>query len=138
MELLSIMELVGTVAFAVSGGIVAIEKGLDYYGITFLAIITAVGGGVIRDIIINVDLPVALANPIYVIISIISAFVVIGFYRHIVKHKKTLVFCDAVGLAAFTAIGAEVAVNNFLKLEDMLLEPSKFKTHSLITDYERF
>ena len=70
MELLSVMELIGTVAFAVSGAIVAIQKGLDYYGITFLAIITAVGGGIIRDVIINVDLPVAPVNPIYIIVSI--------------------------------------------------------------------
>lgn len=118
---MSVMELIGTVAFAVSGAIVAIEKGLDYYGITFLAIITAVGGGIIRDIIINVDLPVALANPIYVIVSTISAFVVIGFYKYIVKKKKTLIFCDAIGLAAFTAIGAEVAINNGLNLPFVII-----------------
>ncbi|MFQ7473014.1 MAG: TRIC cation channel family protein, partial [Anaerovoracaceae bacterium] len=53
MSFISLMELIGTVAFAVSGALVAIEKKLDYYGIIFLAIITAVGGGIIRDIIIN-------------------------------------------------------------------------------------
>ncbi|MBK5246726.1 MAG: TRIC cation channel family protein [Peptostreptococcaceae bacterium] len=121
MELLSVMEFIGTVAFAVSGAIVAIQKGLDYYGITFLAIITAVGGGIIRDVIINVDLPVALANPIYVIVSIVSSFTVIGFYPHIVKHKKTLVFCDAIGLAAFTAIGAEVAIANGFNLPFVII-----------------
>lgn len=121
MELMSIMELIGTVAFAVSGAIVAIEKELDYYGITFLAIITAVGGGIIRDIIINVDLPVALANPLYVIVSTVSAFIVIGFYKHIVRKKKTLIFCDAIGLAAFTAIGAQVAINNGLNLPFVII-----------------
>lgn len=121
MELISIMELIGTVAFAISGAIVAIEKGLDYYGISFLAIITAVGGGIIRDIIINVDLPVALANPLYVIVSVISAFVAIGFYKHIVKKKRTLLFCDAIGLAAFTAIGAEVAIRNGFNLPFVII-----------------
>lgn len=121
MELMSIMELIGTVAFAVSGAIVAIEKDLDYYGITFLAIITAVGGGIIRDIIINVDLPVALANPLYVIVSIVSAFMVIGFYKHIVRGKKILLFFDAIGLAAFTAIGAEVAVRNGMELPFVII-----------------
>jgi len=120
-ELISILELIGTVAFAVSGAIVAIEKELDYYGITFLAIITAVGGGIIRDIIINVDLPVALANPIYVIVSIVSAFVVIGFYKYILQYKKALIFCDAIGLAAFTAIGAEVATQNGLDMPFVIL-----------------
>ena len=64
MSFISLMELIGTVAFAVSGAIVAIEKKFDIYGITFLAIITAVGGGIIRDVIINLPLPVALADPI--------------------------------------------------------------------------
>ena len=50
------MELIGTVAFAVSGALVAIEKKLDIYGVTFLAIITAVGGGIIRDIIIKLKI----------------------------------------------------------------------------------
>lgn len=121
MELISIMELVGTVAFAISGAIVAIEKGLDYYGITFLAIITAVGGGIIRDIILNVDLPVALANPIYVIVSIGSAVVVIGFYKYILRYKKALLFCDAIGLAAFTAIGGEVAIENGLDMPFVII-----------------
>ena len=110
MELMSVMELIGTVAFAASGAIVAIQKKLDYFGIGFLAITTAVGGGVIRDTIINADLPVALANPIFVIVSIITAAAVILFYRHVVLRRKTLLFFDAVGLAAFAAIGAETAV----------------------------
>ena len=118
MEVMSIMELIGTVAFAVSGAIVASEKGLDYFGITFLAIITAVGGGIIRDVIINVDLPVALANPIFVIVSIITAAAVILFYRHVVLRRKTLLFFDAVGLAAFAAIGAETAVKYGLPYTD--------------------
>lgn len=121
MEVMSIMELIGTVAFAVSGAIVASEKGLDYFGITFLAIITAVGGGIIRDVIINVDLPVALANPIYVIVSAFSAFAVIGFYKYIIRRKKSLLFCDAIGLAAFTAIGAEAAVRNGFDLPFVII-----------------
>jgi len=112
MEFISLMEMIGTVAFAVSGALVAVEKELDYYGIAFLAIITAVGGGIMRDTIINVDLPVALANPLYVIVSIMAAALVIIFYKKIVKYKNIVMFFDAIGLAAFTAIGAEAAVHN--------------------------
>lgn len=109
---ISLMELIGTVAFAVSGALVAIEKKLDYYGIVFLAIITAVGGGIIRDVIINVPLPVALANPLYVVISIASAAVVIAFYKWITRLQVLINVFDAVGLAAFTAIGAKAALSN--------------------------
>ena len=112
MNFISIMELIGTIAFAVAGALVAIEKKLDYYGILFLAIITAVGGGIVRDIIINVPLPVALSNPIYVLISIASAFVVMFFYKEISRWQNLINIFDAVGLAAFTAIGAKAALSH--------------------------
>ena len=110
MEFLSLMEIIGTVAFAVSGALVAIEKELDYYGIAFLAIITSVGGGILRDLLINLPLPLALENPLYVLISIGTAAVVILFYKKFVKHQNIVLFFDAIGLAAFTAIGAEAAL----------------------------
>ncbi|MFQ8602548.1 MAG: trimeric intracellular cation channel family protein [Anaerovoracaceae bacterium] len=112
MSFISLMELIGTVAFAVSGALVAIEKKLDYYGIIFLAIITAVGGGIIRDIIINLPLPIAIENPLYVIISITSAAVVILFYKLVNKLQMFINIFDAIGLAAFTAIGAKAALSN--------------------------
>lgn len=112
MEFISLMEIIGTVAFAVSGALVAIEKELDYYGVVFLAIITAVGGGIIRDVLIDLPLPVSLENPIYVLISIGTAALVIAFYKKFVKHQNIVLFFDAIGLAAFTAIGAEAALTN--------------------------
>lgn len=121
MEFISVVELIGTVAFAVSGALVAIDKELDYYGITFFAIITAVGGGIIRDMMINAPLPAALANPLYVLISIASAAAVIGFYRYILPYANVLPIFDAVGLGAFTAIGAEVAVQNHLNMPFVII-----------------
>ena len=81
MEFIFLVEIIGTVAFAISGALAAIEKDLDHFGICFLAIITAVGGGIIRDVLINKDLPVALADPVYVIVSLISAIVTICFLQ---------------------------------------------------------
>ncbi|WP_312648485.1 trimeric intracellular cation channel family protein [Aminipila sp.] len=112
MEFISLMELIGTVAFAAAGALVAIDKELDYYGIAIFAVITAVGGGIVRDVIINVPVPVSLANPLYIIISLVTTAIVIAFYRKIVKYQNVVMFCDAIGLAAFTAIGAEVALVN--------------------------
>lgn len=112
MNFISLMELIGTVAFAVSGALVAVEKKLDYYGIVLLAIVTAVGGGIIRDIIINLPLPVALADPVYIVICIATAAVVIAFYKWVKKINVLVVIFDAVGLAAFTAIGAKAALSN--------------------------
>lgn len=112
MEFISIVDIIGTIAFAMSGALRAIEKEMDYYGITVFGITTAVAGGTIRDILINKELPVSLANPIYLIISILSSFLVILFYKKIIRFNQILNIFDAVGLAAFTAIGSEVAVNN--------------------------
>jgi len=112
MEFISIVDIIGTIAFAMSGALRAIEKEMDYYGIAVFGITTAVAGGTIRDILINKDLPVSLSNPIYLIISILSAFIVILFYKKIIRFNQILNIFDAVGLAAFTAIGSEIAVNN--------------------------
>ena len=75
MNFISVMEWIGTVAFAASGALVAIKKGLDYYGIGVLALVTAIGGGIIRDIMINRDLPSSLENPLYVIVSVILSLI---------------------------------------------------------------
>lgn len=127
MEFISIVEIIGTIAFAISGALLAIEKEMDYYGIAFFAIITSVGGGIVRDILINKDIPSSLANPEYIIISIFSAALVIIFYKKIVHLSKVLLIFDAIGLGAFTAIGAEVAV------KDHLHQPFVIITLALLT-----
>ena len=111
MDFITAMEWIGTVAFAISGAVVAIEKKLDYYGIGFLAIITAIGGGIIRDMLVGRHLPASLANPWYAVVSLITAGFVILFYKRIDKIKHLVSAADAFGLAAFTAIGAQVAVD---------------------------
>lgn len=110
MDFISLMEWIGTVAFAASGALVAIEKGLDYYGIGVLALVTAVGGGIIRDIMINRDLPGSLENPTYLIVSVAVAIVIILFYQRVRKFTQLVNIADAIGLAAFVAVGSQVAV----------------------------
>lgn len=107
---LTVMEWIGTVAFAVSGAVVAIRHDLDYYGIGFLAIITAVGGGIVRDVLVNRNLPASLADPTYAIASIATAALVIFFYKRIERIGHIVSIADAIGLAAFTAVGCRVAV----------------------------
>ena len=110
MDFISLMEWIGTVAFAVSGALAAVEKGLDYYGICILALVTAVGGGIIRDIMINRDLPSSLENPVYLIVSIITAILLILFYEKVKKFSQLVNIADAIGLAAFVSVGSQVAV----------------------------
>lgn len=109
MEFITVMEWIGTVAFAVSGAVVAIQKRLDWYGICILSIITAIGGGILRDILINRPIPASLTNPMYAIVSVASAAFVMFFYKRVRRANRWVLVADAFGLAAFTAIGAEVS-----------------------------
>jgi len=71
--LLTIFEVMGTVAFAISGALVGMQKKLDLFGVVFLGIITAVGGGIFRDLILGQTPPAAFIKPNYFIISIVVA-----------------------------------------------------------------
>ncbi|WP_243108644.1 trimeric intracellular cation channel family protein [Clostridium rectalis] len=109
---MGIFETVGTIAFAVSGAMIAISKEMDLFGTIILAITTAVGGGVVRDIIIGNTPPTAFMNPHFCTISLITALIVFKFYYKLNKFKNLILITDAIGLGAFTAIGNNVAINN--------------------------
>ena len=64
------LEMIGTVVFSISGGLVGIERGLDYFGIPVLSMTTAVGGGMLRDLILGKTPPSMFLNPIYVVVAI--------------------------------------------------------------------
>lgn len=109
-----VMDVLGTIAFAISGAVVAIQKKMDIFGVCILALTTATGGGAIRDILIGKVPPMMFRNPIYVLIAIITAcivFVVMFFQkkekanRLALIYEKTLFLCDSLGLAAFTVDG---------------------------------
>lgn len=110
MFLLNSFNIIGTIAFAISGALVGIEKKLDIFGITFLAITTAVGGGIFRDIIIGNIPPIAFVDPIFCVISIITALAVFILYKKINKLEKIIMISDALGLGVFTAIGCRAAI----------------------------
>lgn len=115
-----LMEIVGTVAFAISGAMVAVKKNMDILGIIILGITTAVGGGVIRDIILGNTPPQTFRNPTYPLIAIITSLIVFLFlyvYKKRREHEnlkkwyeKSLIVFDAIGLGIFTTVGISVAM----------------------------
>ena len=115
-----ILECAGTIAFAVSGALVAISAGLDLFGVTFIGAVTAVGGGMLRDILLGITPPTALRDLTAIIVAVVVSLIVfiVSYRMHekfgVVKHKIEHVnnFFDAVGLAAFTVTGAEVAIGS--------------------------
>lgn len=114
-----IIELAGTVAFAASGAMVAIRKQLDLLGIIVLGVTTAVGGGMLRDIIIGIHPPTLFVKPVYVataFLAVMVLFLIVRFRRITMEvlesdgYERILNFLDAVGLGAFTVVGIDTAI----------------------------
>lgn len=111
MDYITILEYIGVLAFAVSGAIVAIEEEFDVFGIYIIAIITAMGGGVLRDIVTNVGIPVFFTS--YMTIPFIIAGTLLAiFLKGQLKYKNLFVFIDAIGLAAFFVSAAVKSINS--------------------------
>lgn len=117
--LLEITELLGTVAFSVSGAMLAVKKRLDIFGILFLGVVTALGGGTIRDLLLGITPPKMFYNIEYVLIALISALTVFlairlthgqGFWSgHVMDNLLT--FSDALGLGIFAVIGTQAGIS---------------------------
>ncbi|HSB49853.1 MAG TPA: trimeric intracellular cation channel family protein [Nitrosopumilaceae archaeon] len=108
-----VLDLFGTMAFAVTGAFKAIEHKSDIVGIIILATITGVAGGTIRDIILGKFPPNSISDPAYVAITVISAVAIFFLYSHLKKHWNLFLKFDAIGLGVFTIIGATFAFNIF-------------------------
>ena len=112
-------EIIGTVAFASSGAMVAVRKKLDLFGIIVLGVITAVGGGMLRDLMIGNIPPNMFRNPIYVFAAFITVLILFLLFRrrpsllgshHMENYEKIMNFLDAIGLGAFTVTGIDTGV----------------------------
>ena len=111
MDYITILEYIGVFAFAVSGAIVAIEEEFDVFGVYIIAIITAMGGGVLRDIVSDVGIPVFFTS--YMTIPFIIAGTLLAiFLKGNLKYKNLFVFIDGIGLAAFFVSAAVKAINS--------------------------
>lgn len=106
--MLYVLQILGVAAFAASGAIAAIRRGMDVIGVAVLAVVTAVGGGTIRDLIL--DLPVFwVRHPIYLGTCFISAAVIIVWMRFWKPPESSLGVADAIGLGLFAIGGAQTA-----------------------------
>lgn len=114
-----ILEIVGTIAFAISGAMTAINRRLDALGVIILGVVTACGGGLLRDIMLGVFPQSLFIDSLYVIISASTSLLLfIVFY--IIKddsltekkwYNDLLTITDAIGLGAFVVVGADVTIS---------------------------
>lgn len=104
MPLITLLDYVGTVAFAASGALKGVRKGMDVFGVAVLGLATAIGGGTLRDVLL--DAPVFwLGRPVYVLLAFGTALGVFALFRLAERSERVLLIFDAVGLGVFTAIG---------------------------------
>ena len=110
-----LFEIIGTIAFAISGAVVGVEKRMDLLGIAILGLTTGVGGGVIRDLIVGNTPPVTFRNPIYFILSILVSILVFlppvkrWIYSDSVFYEHLILWMDSIGLGIFTVSGIQTA-----------------------------
>lgn len=104
------LELFGTFAFAISGALAVSDKGSDWFGAGFTGFATAIGGGTLRDMMLD-NFPLSWikdVNFLYAILAgIICTFVL---YKILLRLKKTLLLFDTIGIALFTIVGTEKAI----------------------------
>ena len=113
--LIFILELIGTIAFAASGAITGLSKKMDIFGVATLGVVTSVGGGVIRDLILGLTPPATFSKPVYALVAIaVSIIIFIPAVRRILfkqqaVYDQAMLFMDSLGLGIFTVVGIQVA-----------------------------
>jgi uncharacterized membrane protein YeiH len=103
------LDLVGVAVFAVSGVLAARDRGLDLLGVIVIAAITAIGGGTLRDLLLNRYPIFWITDAQYLTVIIASALLTVAYVRVRPPPRKALLVADAVGLALFALSGAQLA-----------------------------
>ena len=107
--MLYLLNMFGVAVFAVSGALTARRKSLDPFGVIVIAVITAIGGGTIRDLLLDNRPIFWIADPTYLIVIIAAALATLVYARFRRPPRSSLLVADAFGLALFTITGAQTA-----------------------------
>jgi uncharacterized membrane protein YeiH len=109
MTFLRILEFTGVAVFAVSGALAAARRHLDLLGVLVIATVTAIGGGTLRDVLLDRHPVFWIADPAYLYVTLIAALGTIAWTRRWNAPDRSLAYADAIGLAMFTISGAQLA-----------------------------
>jgi uncharacterized membrane protein YeiH len=107
---LVVLDLLGIFVFAISGALVAVRKGFDVFGVLVLAGTTGLGGGFLRDVLIDATPPAALADWRYLMVPIAAGVVTFAFHPTVGRLERVVTVFDAFGLSLFCVTGALKAV----------------------------
>jgi len=109
--LLYAMDLFGVAVFAITGSLAAGKKHMDLFGVVVLATVTAVGGGTLRDLVLGASPVFWVSAPIYLLVAVATAIVTFFLVRFFGLPLKLLSVADAFGLAVFTVLGTQKALD---------------------------
>jgi uncharacterized membrane protein YeiH len=104
------LDLVGTCVFALSGAMQGVRRGMDLFGVLVLGCVTAVLGGIVRDLLIGAVPPAAIASWHYLALAIAAGLLAFFFYGLFDRMQQPVLFFDAAGLGVFAAAGAQKAL----------------------------
>ncbi len=105
------IDILGTIAFAISGVLVAMEKKLDIFGVFIIAFVTAIGGGTLRDILIGNTPVVWMRDYTYVLVVFAAVVFAVLFVNQLKYLRKTLFLFDTIGIGLFTMVGVEKGIS---------------------------
>jgi uncharacterized membrane protein YeiH len=109
MQMRYLLELGGVAVFAISGVLAAGRKSLDLLGVAVIAVVTAIGGGTLRDLLLDRHPIFWIADPAYLWVILSATLVTLGYVRLWIASRRALLIADALGLAFFTIGGVEIA-----------------------------
>ncbi|MDE5731221.1 MAG: trimeric intracellular cation channel family protein [Alistipes sp.] len=109
MDFITFIDYIGTFAFAISGIRLASAKRFDWFGAYVVGFVTAVGGGTLRDLLLDVP-PFWMRNISYLIVSGFALLFVVCLRNYVIRLKNTFFIFDAIGLGLFTVVGIEKSV----------------------------
>ncbi|MDA3921005.1 MAG: trimeric intracellular cation channel family protein [Salinisphaera sp.] len=109
--LLSVLDIVGTFVFAISGAMAGVYKRLDMFGIAVLAFATGTVGGIFRDLLIGAAPPLAISDPRYVATTIVASILVFYGHRFFERIERPVAIFDAAGLSMFAVTGSVRALD---------------------------
>ncbi len=128
-HMLFVLDMIGTAAFALSGAMTAIKKKMDILGVMILGMVTAVGGGMMRDIILGKVPPQAFREPFYAVTALLTSMVIFAFIYFRVKGYQgisgqrfgmVLMLADTLGLGVFTVVGVKAAFDSHMEMNYFL------------------
>ena len=111
MNIIYILDLIGTAAFAASGAWLGVRKQMDLFGVLVLGAVTAVGGGTLRDLLLGDIPPFSLKDETYIYIAIVVSLIVFANRVKFKTVEKPLLYFDAIGLGTFVVIGTTKALD---------------------------